>query len=130
MGRSSKEHIREYQREYMRRYKLSDKYQQWRIISLARRRESGVDRERVRRKRREILSLLGGKCVKCGQEDWRVLHIDHINGGGLAERRSITPFSPSSFHKVIIDSVGRGEKKYQILCANCNIIKAWENSEW
>ena len=88
-------------------------------------------RERIRelsnlsgkKKRKEILNFLGGKCVRCGFSDWRVLQIDHINGGGVKEHKKIS--NTSTFYK----TVKTHKEKYQVLCANCNWIKRYENNE-
>ena len=39
--------------------------------------------------RKQVLQILGNKCVKCGLEDYRVLQIDHIHGGGNKEYKKI-----------------------------------------
>ena len=76
-----------------------------------------------RRQRQRVIAALGGKCAKCGFSDWRALQIDHINGGGSRERRHIG--APRIFSKIL-----RGETEgYQLLCANCNWIKRYEEKE-
>ena len=77
--------------------------------------------------RRELLLLLGNKCIRCGIDDWRTLQIDHINGGG---RQDIAKFSSNiSYLKAVRVSVENKEGKYQLLCANCNQIKRIEKEE-
>ena len=67
--------------------------------------------------------MLGGKCVHCGNTDHRCLQVDHIDGGGTKERKE---FDANSLYRKIV----RGHKRgYQLLCANCNWIKRWENQE-
>lgn len=79
---------------------------------------------RLRREIREkIFSILGDKCVRCGYCDKRALQVDHINGGGNKESRSM---SQSAMYRKVIE-VGKAE--YQILCANCNVLKNVENKE-
>jgi hypothetical protein len=75
------------------------------------------------RNRLEVLNALGGKCVRCGIDDWRVLQIDHINGGGTQERRQVTSFT--RYYKDML----RSPEKYQVLCANCHQIKRYEERE-
>lgn len=73
--------------------------------------------------REKAINKLGGKCCKCGYYDHRALQIDHINGGGSKELKSM---SRSTYLNKII----KGETKaYQLLCANCNWIKRYENNE-
>ena len=75
-------------------------------------------------KRKELVKKLGGKCVKCGIGDIRVLQVDHINGGGNKERIS---FTPTQRRNMIMKDDG---SKYQLLCANCNWIKGYEKNEF
>lgn len=94
-------------------------------------RERGRNRYRIRR--REILGLLGNKCVRCGFSDPRALQIDHVNGGGIGERRKF--FNSSGrlvyyqYLQYILEKIKAGSKDYQLLCANCNWIKRAEMRE-
>ena len=86
------------------------------------------DYQRLLRKktRKEALEKLGNKCIRCGIIDWLVLQIDHVNGGGTKEGKKFK--NRFMFHK----KIARGEIEtscYQILCANCNWIKRYENNE-
>lgn len=75
--------------------------------------------------RKRIIELLGGRCVRCGYNaDWRAFQIDHVNGGGSQERRIVC-----SYKKLLEDIQKEGTGKYQLLCANCNQIKRYENNE-
>ena len=68
---------------------------------------------------------LGGKCVHCGETDFRCLQIDHINGGGskhFEQRGTINLLSD-----VLKDPDAKS--KYQLLCANCNWKKRYDNKE-
>lgn len=84
--------------------------------------------------RKKILTLLGGKCSNpaCqwlnadgtrGCTDGRCLQIDHINGGGHLERKII---GYSVMCRKLLANYGAG---YQLLCANCNWIKKYQNRE-
>lgn len=85
-------------------------------------------REREHKQRMRIIELFGGKCVRCGFSDWRALQVDHINGGGNKERES---FNRCAYLKHIENlSEEERKSKYQLLCANCNYIKRFENKEW
>ena len=81
-------------------------------------------RERDRRHRQELIKLYGGKCCKCGFSDWRALQMDHINGGGSKERKEYSSWGYKE--KLLIED----KNKYQLLCANCNKIKQYENNEF
>jgi len=58
--------------------------------------KKGVDAKNIRKKigvrnmRDEAIRILGGKCSRCGFDDFRALQIDHINGDGAEERRVIS----------------------------------------
>lgn len=56
-----------------------------------------------------------------------MLQIDHVYGGGHAHRMST---SPSVILREIRFSVERGEGRFQLLCANCNWRKRYENREY
>jgi hypothetical protein len=90
------------------------------------------ERDRVRAmqrtidRRQKLLALLGSHCVRCGYDaDWRALEIDHISGGGAQDRKAAR--SLGAYYQAILDCGGVG---YQILCANCNRIKRYENREY
>lgn len=78
--------------------------------------------EHKRARRRAILEHLGGKCARCGFSDWRGLQIDHIGNGGCQHRKGFSNLW--TYYKHILDHIGSGE--YQVLCANCNQIKRYE----
>lgn len=74
------------------------------------------------RLREEIFERYGRECLRCGfNADPNALQIDHIVGGGRKERKSLGPY-PLSLR--VRDAVNSG--LYQILCANCNVIKRVE----
>lgn len=78
------------------------------------------------REREKLLDAFGRKCVRCGYDaDIRALQIDHVNGGGTAERRQFPNFQ--AYYAYILENVASG--KYQVLCANCNVIKRMEERE-
>ena len=72
-----------------------------------------------------LIMLLGGSCANCGMDDLRCLQLDHVHAGGCHDRQ---------VNCTRARSVARGwhgalTGKYQILCANCNWIKRYENNE-
>ena len=83
------------------------------------------NREKWRELKNKIFDKYGGKCVKCGIDDFRVLQIDHVNGGGRQEFKQYTTGYYQYYKRVLSDDTG----KYQLLCANCNWIKRWEEVE-
>lgn len=74
------------------------------------------------RLRDAVLAFMGGRCVRCGFSDKRALQVDHIDGRGRLEHRSIG--NMGIYKKVLADPAWAS--KYQLLCANCNWIKRHE----
>ncbi len=93
----------------------------------AKRRSRERSNELQRRQRKTVIVALGGKCVSCGFADERALQIDHIHGGGTKERQNRDFVGSFNIH--VLKSFLNGENKYQLLCANCNWIKRFENNE-
>lgn len=81
--------------------------------------------ELYRKLRLQIIKRLGGQCVVCGNNDYRVLQIDHVHGGGEQERKFINVWT---YYRRILRDICSG--RYQLLCANCNAIKKYENREY
>lgn len=78
------------------------------------------------KRRNALIEAMGGKCVRCGFSDKRALCIDHINGGGTQERNQFG-HNTQKYYVFILDNLPSG--KYQLLCANCNAIKEYEERE-
>lgn len=78
--------------------------------------------------KRLAFEKLGGVCKHCGFSDWRALQIDHVDAGGCAERKKKGPKNKQgyTFYRRVFEAP---EGVYQLLCANCNWIKAYENGE-
>lgn len=71
----------------------------------------------------------GSKCLKCGDNDFRVLQFDHINGGGAKELKSQIfggTYVPSTYYKKVLED---NTNKFQLLCVRCNWIKKHEERE-
>lgn len=90
---------------------------------------------RIRRGKilQDIFNSLGNKCSLCDALDKRILQIDHINGGGGKQRKSIN-YSSWKFYKIVKDSIRNNKKEFRLLCANCNILEAikkgYKKSQW
>lgn len=80
-------------------------------------------RDANRAKRRETLTLLGGRCVRCGFSDTRALQVDHIGGGGNRLRDEHR--SQWNMNRLVKER----PELFQLLCANCNCLKREENDE-
>lgn len=62
------------------------------------------------------VALLGNKCALCGETEREFLSIDHLDGGGVAERRRI---GTNKIYKLIADGLV-DLTGYRVLCRNCN----------
>ena len=81
---------------------------------------------RYRKAKDRLFDILGGKvCIKCGINDERCLQFDHINGGGQKELKENS--ATNLLFKYLKDP--EIKNKLQVLCANCNWIKRYENGE-
>lgn len=132
----TKEKVKEWDAQYYQKHKQEwqkgGKYykgnQEWRKQHMDKvrangRKQSATYRQKIRQ---EIFSMFGNKCAKCGYDtDDRAFQIDHINGGGSVDRRIYR--NSNAYYKHILDCKGEG---YQLLCANCNQIKCYENREY
>lgn len=78
-------------------------------------------------RKQQLMEIIGHVCVRCGFSDPRALQIDHINGGGAREIKSVGYLR----HIIKLLELDHDEvkKRVQILCANCNWIKRHENGE-
>lgn len=83
----------------------------------------------------EIFYLLDNKCANpfnLPHPDWcndpRCLQIDHVHGGGTKEIKEYG--RGLDYIKKVLKEIKDGSKDYQILCANCNWIKRYENNEF
>lgn len=80
-------------------------------------------REYNARKKKAAYALLGDKCIKCGFNDPRALQIDHVVQRSTAENKKAT------LTRYLQLLNGKRAQELQLLCANCNAIKVWENDE-
>ena len=70
----------------------------------------------------ETFNAYGGcRCACCGETEMIFLSLDHINGGGNADRKQMGANGGHKFYRVLRD---RGfPAGFQVLCMNCNIGK-------
>ena len=115
--------IKEYKQRTEQRIRQVAK--EYRANNLLAHREKG---KRIYAERRAaILEFFGPHCVRCGFSDRRALQIDHVHGGGARERKG------KEMSYVIMEAITSDPReacrRYQVLCANCNVIKRIENEE-
>lgn len=108
--KKNREHVRAYKKNYYHK-----NVEAWN----ARRREFR------RLLRQQVIDKLGGKCLKCGISDSRVLQVDHVKGDGHVHRK-LPGFSNGSTNKYLRSILADTTGGFQLLCANCNLIKFHE----
>jgi len=130
----NKEKIKLLRKKYKEsgRYKIvSDLYKKTDAYKVSRekyyKKTKGQYRLARKKRRDDCYDAMGGKCSKCGFNDYRALQIDHINGDGKKERKFICR---DNYYPNVLKSFLAGEKRYQLLCCNCNWIKREVNGEY
>jgi hypothetical protein len=70
--------------------------------------------------RQKAFDGYGGKCNCCGEKQFEFLALDHVNGGGRAERQKLST-------RQIADKVIKQNfpPEYRVLCHNCNQSHGW-----
>lgn len=115
----------DYKKNYTKKWRQEnpEKYKNQPSMSLEKRR---ITVRKYRKNIRiKIFELLGNKCIRCGETDWRCLQVDHVNNDGYNERKKIR--GSWAYYKHILEKIKLGSKDYQLLCANCNWKKRYEN---
>jgi hypothetical protein len=80
---------------------------------------SARNKATYRQKRAELVALLGGRCSCCDEGEIVFLQIDHVNGGGAAERKATN----HSIH-ALYRRVHSSPNDFQLLCGNCHTAKS------
>jgi len=84
-----------------------------------------VQREYNLRIRKEVLEKYGNQCKCCGENNWALLVIDHINDDGYQERKDLYGSQNGAAQQFFLKL--RKEKirsDLQVLCWNCNAAKS------
>jgi hypothetical protein len=76
--------------------------------------------EQHREIREKLFTGYGGKCVCCGENRFEFLALDHVNGGGNKERKTLSTAQIAS--RAIKDGF---PDKFRVLCHNCNCSHGW-----
>lgn len=84
------------------------------------------DLQRDQKKREDLIRFLGGVCVKCKyKEDIKALELDHKNSDGDKDRKK----HGTKIARYYIKNLDEAKKNLQVLCSNCNKIKAVQKNE-
>lgn len=84
--------------------------------------ERAKERRRIVRRnlRLEFIQVYGGKCECCGETTTEFLTIEHVNGGGRQQRKTMN--TERLLRKLKKDGWGK-KPEYALLCFNCNQAK-------
>jgi hypothetical protein len=72
----------------------------------------------TRKAKTEVIDAYGGKCVCCGEDNSLLLVVDHVNGGGQADR---VEKGRGRAMYVRLKAMGYPKDGYRLLCHNCNM---------
>jgi len=70
----------------------------------------------VRRLLHQVVDAYGGRCAHCGEEEALFLTIDHVHGGGEADRK-LGRGGVGMYYWLRDNDYPAG---FQVLCWNCN----------
>lgn len=77
--------------------------------------------------RKRVYDHYGNKCNRCGFADERAFVVDHVKGDGyLDKNEGGTRYLGSGAYLRVL----KEPERFQLLCANCNTIKAREAGEF
>ena len=77
--------------------------------------------QRIWERKIELINSLGGKCSKCGNDDVRVLDINHIDRSKKRQPKK----KQYSWH-IRFRDWAENKGNLEILCVNCHRIHTWE----
>jgi hypothetical protein len=118
---------------YDRKYKTEHKQEvnQKRLDYYYENRQSQIDKRKehrrihgssCKRRRKELIGILGGKCSVCGYEkNIRALVLDHIEGKGTIDRKKHS--SLLAYYRFYVNNLDIAKQTLQVLCYNCSAIK-------
>lgn len=119
-----KEYMNKKSKEYYSKNpnKFTEKSKKWRKDNPEKQKE--IKTKAILKIKKEAFSLLGvnpPKCECCGEKEINFLCIDHIKNDGNKERQELKLRGGSDFYRFIRNKYNPAlERKYQILCFNCN----------
>lgn len=120
--------IKEYHKKYYQNHKKKKREQAKKYYYSHKKKRSEHSKIYRDGKRKFLLGFLGGKCIRCSLDDERTLCFDHINSDGAEDRKRFT--NPTNMINYYIHHLEEVKQNLQVLCANCNMIKARELGEF
>jgi len=97
-------------------YKNENKQREYQRNWIKKKREVTSQTIYWRKIRQQVIQKLGGKCAKCGCDNYDALEINHLNGGGRKEAKKI---SNKAFYLAILNGT-RQTDDLDIRCKVCN----------
>lgn len=82
---------------------------------------SAPKQKRIWERKIELIKSLGGKCSHCGNDDLRVLDINHID---RSQKHTYKTGNYNWAHR--LKDWEKNKENIEILCANCHRIHTWE----
>jgi hypothetical protein len=81
--------------------------------------------ERTRELKKEVVAAYGGKCTCCGEDNWQLLTIHHIDGEGAAHRKSLFGSRTAAGNRFYrwLKAQGFPKDNFELNCWNCNLGK-------
>lgn len=83
-------------------------------------RHRATKQRHLRKLKLDVLKIYGNECKCCGETEPLFLTIDHVDNDGKTHRKEIVG---QAFYRHLRD-LSKPDKRYQILCFNCNIAKS------
>jgi len=123
----NKERLRQYDQQYYseNKAKINQYQEQYRHHHPERKiRQRLMQKAKRKATYEQLLQIYGNKCACCGESNRLFLTLDHINGGGYAERKALKNYPFRCVGKATREP---DRSKYQILCFNCNCGKNRNN---
>ena len=78
--------------------------------------------------RKKLLAIIGMECISCGYDkNTLALQLDHKKGDGKIDRQRFN--SNTTMYRYYLKNEKEAKEKLQTMCANCNMIKRFENQE-
>ena len=85
----------------------------------------GIKKKNYWIKKKALIESLGGKCVKCGESDFRVLDINHID-----RNKKKKAFKGQYNWGRRFQDWDKNKGNLELLCANCHRKHTWEQMKY
>jgi hypothetical protein len=127
------EKVKAYKKKWRDNHKAENREKAQKYYIENRERIYSLNARRRKEIRNEIFEILGNQCsnpncpIPKEKMDRNALQIDHVKGNGVREVKNLNNYSRYLLH--VREEIKKDSKKYQLLCAYCNWLKRYSNSE-